>query len=150
MLSKEDFLAAINNTPLVSIDLVIRSPENAILMGKRVNEPAADHWFVPGGRIFKLETLDDAFRRITRTELGKTHDIEDSELLGAFTHIYDSNFAGQPGISTHYVVLAYQLKLEVTLPDLPQRQHSSYRWFSEHGDLADVHPNSLAYFPYLK
>lgn len=150
MLSKEDFLTTVNNTPLVAIDLVIRCPQNAILMGKRVNEPAAGCWFVPGGRIIKMETLEEAFRRITRTELGQAYNIEDSDLLGAFTHIYDTNFARHAGISTHYVVLAYQLRLDLSLESLPKQQHANYRWFSEHDDLTGVHSNSQAYFPYLK
>lgn len=150
MLSKEDFLTIINNAPLVSIDLVICSPQNAMLMGKRINEPAAGYWFAPGGRIHKLETLETAFRRITQTELGQDFAIEQSKLLGAFTHIYDTNFADQPGISTHYVVLAYRLKLDITLENLPRQQHTQYRWFTEHDNLSEVHPNSQAYFPYLK
>lgn len=150
MLSQQEFLAVVKNTPLVAIDLVVRSSANQILMGKRVNEPAAGYWFVPGGRIFKLETLAEAFRRITQSELGQARNIEDGELLGAFTHIYDSNFARQPGISTHYVVLAYRLKLDLALENLPRQQHAGYRWFSGDYDLAEVHPNSRAYFPCLK
>jgi len=150
MLSKDDFLAIVNGTPLVSIDLVVCSSHNAILMGKRINEPAAGYWFVPGGRILKMETLEEAFCRITQVELGKTYNIEDSRLLGAFTHIYNNNFALQPGVTTHYVALAYQLNLDLELNNLPQKQHNGYRWFLGHDDLSEVHPNSQAYFPYLK
>lgn len=150
MLDKQAFLNVVDLTPLVSIDLVIRSETNAILMGERVNEPAAGYWFVPGGRIFKNETLEQAFRRITRAELGIELEISQGQLLGGFTHLYDTNFAKAPGIGTHYVVLAYQLRLPLSLAQLPSAQHSGYRWLGEHDDLSRVHANSLAYFPYLR
>ncbi|MGR8931852.1 MAG: GDP-mannose mannosyl hydrolase [Gammaproteobacteria bacterium] len=150
MLNQEDFLAVVEHTPLVSIDLVISSPEKAILMGKRLNEPAAGFWFVPGGRILKLETLEKAFNRISEIELGQAYNIKEANLLGAFTHLYDNNFAGVHGIGTHYVVLAYQLHATLTLEKLPRQQHDGYRWFSENADLKEVHPNSRAYFPYLR
>ena len=149
MLDKQDFIAVVKNTPLVSIDLIVRSSNNALLTGLRVNEPAAGYWFVPGGRIYKSETLEQAFRRITETELGVACAMSDARLAGAFTHLYDTNFAQTPGISTHYVVLGYRLDLDIDLQKLPAQQHCKYRWFARHDDLSDVHPNSLAYFPYL-
>jgi colanic acid biosynthesis protein WcaH len=149
MLDKDDFLEVVNRTPLVSIDLVVSSTDSAILMGKRVNEPAAGSWFVPGGRIYKGETLEQAFQRITTTELGLTLTIDKAQLLGAFTHLYDTNFAHAPGISTHYVVLAYRLHLTIDPLSLPTQQHQEYRLFSQKDDLSAVHPNSQAYFACL-
>jgi colanic acid biosynthesis protein WcaH len=150
MLGRDDFLAVVKHTPLVSIDLIVRSNEDRILMGKRINQPAAGFWFVPGGRIYKEETLEAAFLRITETELAKPYQIDHAQLLGAFTHLYETNFANAQGISTHYVVLAYQLKLDIDTLQLPQQQHCGYRWFGTDDELSEVHANSLAYFPYLR
>ncbi|WP_347989926.1 GDP-mannose mannosyl hydrolase [Methylomonas sp. AM2-LC] len=146
MLNKDDFLEVVNLTPLVSIDLVVSNADNAILMGKRVNEPAAGYWFVPGGRIFKGESLEQAFQRITATELGMTLTIDKGQLIGAFTHLYDTNFAHAPGISTHYVVLAYRLHLTIDPLSLPPQQHQEYQLFKQSDDLSAVHPNNLPYF----
>ncbi|MCQ8181617.1 GDP-mannose mannosyl hydrolase [Methylomonas sp. SURF-1] len=150
MLTKQDFLNVVDLTPLVSIDLIVSSADGKILMGQRVNQPAQGYWFVPGGRIYKSETLEQAFRRITATELGTAYDVTDGRLLGAFTHLYDTNFADAPGISTHYVVLGYQLSLGLESSRLPAQQHSAYRWIGADDDLGLVHPNSQAYFPYLR
>lgn len=150
MLDKDDFLNVVSLAPLVAIDLVISAADGSILMGKRVNEPAEGYWFVPGGRIFKGETLEQAFRRITAAELGLAIRIEQGQLLGAFTHLYDTNFARVSGIGTHYVVLAYRLPLNVDPDDLPVQQHAGYRLFSQNDDLGDVHPNSRAYFSCLR
>ncbi|MEQ1531334.1 MAG: GDP-mannose mannosyl hydrolase [Methylococcales bacterium] len=149
MLEKDDFLNVVTLTPLVAIDLVVTSADHSILMGKRVNEPAAGYWFVPGGRIYKGETLEQAFQRITATELGIAFNIEQGQLLGVFTHLYDTNFAHVPGIGTHYVVVAYRLPLTMDPRHLPIQQHLGYRLFNQSNDLSAVHPNSQAYFPCL-
>jgi colanic acid biosynthesis protein WcaH len=149
-LTPEEFLAVVDKTPLVSIDLVVRDQQRRVLLGIRVNEPARGFWFVPGGRIMKGETLDVAFSRISVKELGVHSSLADARLLGAFTHQYDTNFAGIAGIGTHYVVLAYELELELALDfdQIPQLEHSNYRWWtsSEATSSEDVHPNNLPYF----
>lgn len=149
MLDKDTFLSVVKNTPLVSIDLVVRSEDDQILMGKRVNQPAAGYWFVPGGVIEKNETLEEAFNRITKIELGKIIHIDNAQLLGAFTHLYDTNFAREPEVTTHYVVLAYELRMPVNLNLLPADQHSNYRWIHKGDELSKVHENSRVYFSHL-
>lgn len=56
-LSDEDFLNIIDKTPLIAIDLIIKNPDGDVLLGKKLNEPAKDKWFVPGGRILKNESI---------------------------------------------------------------------------------------------
>jgi colanic acid biosynthesis protein WcaH len=148
VLSAETFLAVVANTPLVSIDLIIRNPQAAILMGRRLNEPAKGVWFVPGGRICKGETIEAAFSRISLNELGQSFTIDGASLLGAFTHLYDTNGLGVPGVSTHYVVLAYDLGAHRQFIEA-RAQHSETRWITEAESRAagsEVHPNVLPYF----
>jgi len=118
-------------------------------MGLRLNQPAYGYWFVPGGVIQKNETLDAAFVRIAQAELGLSTGIEEAQLLGAFTHLYDTNFALEPGVTTHYVVLAYELQCSIDIKRLPGDQHSKYRWVHQSDDLENVHENSTTYFSYL-
>jgi colanic acid biosynthesis protein WcaH len=127
MLSKTDFTHIIKNTPLVSIDLIIENREKKILLGKRLNKPAQNDWFVPGGRIFKDERLDDAFSRISSAEIGVVLQRSKREFLGVYEHFYADN-AINDEFSTHYVVLAYRVEVderEVVL----NNQHEAYRWF---------------------
>jgi colanic acid biosynthesis protein WcaH len=63
-LNKEEFIEVLDRTPLIAIDLIIKDEKNRILLGKRTNEPAKGMWFVPGGRIFKNESIEEAFKRI--------------------------------------------------------------------------------------
>ncbi len=65
------FKTIVANTPLISIDFIIRNSEGKALLGQRQNRPAQNFWFVPGGRIFKDESFENAFKRISLEELGK-------------------------------------------------------------------------------
>lgn len=145
-LTEEQLLQVIAVAPLVSIDLVIRDAEARILMGRRVNKPAQGKWFVPGGRVYKNESLDDAFERITMAEIGLSLSRNDASLLGPFTHLYDDNFMCAEGISTHYVVLAYELGLTKPFNMQKSKQHSEFAWFAPDDINPDIHKNSLEYF----
>jgi colanic acid biosynthesis protein WcaH len=149
MLSQIDFLDVVRLTPLVSIDLIVSDAHGRILVGRRRNRPARGTWFVPGGRILKDETLDSAFARIADAELGVENLTRSAARLdGVFEHHYSDNFANEPDVSTHYVVLAYALPLPGTAPLGRPDQHSDYLWLSPTELLArtDVHENTKAYF----
>jgi len=133
----------------LSIDLIIRrSGRGVVLTGLRVNEPARDTYFVPGGAIRKNETIRDAFMRIMQTELGFSREFDDAVFLGVFEHFYQTNRFGHRDYGTHYVVLAYRLELPERPPIKPDAQHRAIRWMTPTEIIAtkDVHPNTQAYF----
>tara|TARA_R110002033_G_scaffold170585_1_gene213440 strand:- start:9182 stop:9664 length:483 start_codon:yes stop_codon:yes gene_type:complete len=151
-LDQSTFSTVIQSTPLVSIDLVVTNAQGQALLGKRLNRPAKDYWFVPGGRIFKDETLADAFKRLTCDELGKEFAIEQSCLLGIFDHFYDDYVFGDD-VSTHYVAIAFILQLDCELDSLPlDVQHDDYLWFDVPSLMADdkVHMHTKLYFEKTK
>jgi colanic acid biosynthesis protein WcaH len=141
---KTTFLDVVRNTPLVSIDLIVHDRDGRILVGRRVNEPAKETWFVPGGSIRKGETLARALARISEMELGTALTPDDVEFAGVYEHFYDTNFAEVDGVSTHYIVLAHTVKHAFDLADLPADQHSAWAWLADPA-MPDVHPNTLAY-----
>jgi len=122
------FSSIVANTPLISIDLVVRNGCGEILLGQRTNRPAQGIWFVPGGRICKDESIENAFLRLSRDELGAAVPVNEGQFLGIYEHFYPDNFSGD-GFSTHYVVLAYLLTLDLPLDQLPDLQHENYRWW---------------------
>ena len=131
-LPDETFKSIIQHTPLISIDLIVRNEQGHVLLGKRVNAPAKGYWFVPGGRVRKNETLDDAFVRLVREELGIESGITraDAKFLGVYEHFYDDNvFDGE--ISTHYVVLGYFIKLKKKFfLRISDKQHEEFKFFA--------------------
>ncbi len=147
-ISREEFAEVIRLTPLVAIDLVVRSPEGRVLVGRRLNEPAKGVFFVPGSRITKNETRQAAFERISREELGVSLSFVKARFLGAYEHIYPTNRFGLPGFGTHYLTLAYELALTPESLALPTDQHGEYAWLLPREILESplVHANTKAYF----
>lgn len=147
-LPRDDFAQVIRHTPLVSIDLIVRDESDRVLVGLRVNRPARGTWFTPGGRINKDERMDDAFLRISHAELGRPIPRGAASLLGVYEHHYDDNALEIPGVSTHYVVIAYQLYVNAASLVLPAEQHEEFRWMDPDELCNDeaVHQNTKAYF----
>ena len=95
-------------------------------MGKRVNKPAQDYLFSTGGRVYKNETINNAMIRIAKDELN--FELKSSpKFIGVFEHFYDDSI--YQDLSTHYVNLAYELKIE-EVPNLPNKQHNEYQWLT--------------------
>jgi colanic acid biosynthesis protein WcaH len=147
-ISPEDFATVVRLTPLVAIDLIIRDPDERVLVGRRNFEPAKGVFFVPGGRITKNETREAALRRLTREEIGVELGLDRAVLLGVYDHLYRTNRFEAAGYGTHYVTLGYELRVPVQPESLPTDQHHEYRWLSpqEILDSPEVHDNTKAYF----
>lgn len=153
-LPNETFKSVIQHTPLISIDLIVRNEQGEVLLGKRVNAPAKGYWFVPGGRVRKNETLDDAFVRLVREELGIESGVTrtDAKFLGVFEHFYDNCVFGDD-VSTHYIVLGYELIYQ-DLKNISKNkdQHENYDVFniSRLKLMENVHQYSKNYFTLSK
>jgi colanic acid biosynthesis protein WcaH len=150
-LPKADFTQVIANTPLISIDFVVKNPQNQFLLGWRNNRPAKNHWFVPGGRIQKNECLENAFLRLTQVELGLSIAMTEARWKGLYEHFYDDfvfTDESPQAVSTHYVVLAFDIEIYQAIESLPSLQHANYQWMYKHEILtnAQVHNHSKAYF----
>jgi colanic acid biosynthesis protein WcaH len=147
-ITEDEFAHIVRLAPLVSIDLVIRDSERKVLVALRTNEPAKGVYFVPGGCIYKNETIEAAFTRILKDETGCSAIFSDAQFLGVFQHFYSTNRFGLSNTSTHYVVLAYEVIFDQRPTITLDRQHSFYQWMTEADLLAstDVHENTKAYF----
>jgi len=146
-LDSEIFAHIVKHTPLIAIDLIIKNSEGRVLLGKRVNAPAKDYWFVPGGRIYKDETIAEAFSRIFFSETGHKLLIENAKFLGVYEHFYENSFYDE-NISTHYIVLGYEINYDFSLDILPEVQHNTYKIVPIKTLLhdAEVHSNVKLYF----
>ncbi|HEC5276931.1 TPA: GDP-mannose mannosyl hydrolase [Enterobacter cloacae] len=141
------FQTIVKNAPLISIDLIVKNNNGKVLLGQRLNRPAQDYWFVPGGRIFKDELLDEAFKRIGTEELGLNICRKSATFLGIYEHFYIDNFS-EYDFSTHYIVHGYEITIDIELLDLPSEQHGRFQWFRIDDLLNDstVHQFTKNYF----
>lgn len=137
--SEEDWETIVSNVPIVSVDLVVLSPEGVVL-GRRENKPAKDQWFVPGGRVHKGEQLDEAAYRIAQEELGV--EVEVREQLGVYEHMYETSEVSDVG-GKHYVPVGYVVSTEA-ISFSTDTQHADLRTFSR-DDLPNLHEYVEAY-----
>ncbi|GAB6045619.1 GDP-mannose mannosyl hydrolase [Caminibacter profundus] len=157
----DTFKCVVENTPLISIDFLIKK-NNKYLLGKRVNSPAKGYYFTIGGRIFKNETIEDAQKRILKEELNlslTTYPLP-LKFIGIFEHFYEDSIFGDD-ISTHYINLAYLLDFDIISKkhnspyplslnpnNIPFEQHNEYIWLSIEEIMLrnDVHQYIKDYF----
>jgi len=139
----------VKNTNLFAIDLIVFNKLNKILLGQRINLPAKDFWFVPGGRIYKNENLNEAFKRILNEETGMSiKNINNVKLNGLYDHNYKDNFFDDPSFNTHYIVMACEIHTNSNIVFKPDSQHETLRFFSVKELLNDirVHTFTKNYF----
>jgi colanic acid biosynthesis protein WcaH len=147
-LTDDEFAQVVHLAPLVAIDLIIRDSQRKVLLGMRTNEPAKGSYCVPGGCIFKNETIEAAFTRILENETGCSANFADARFLGVYQYFYSTSRFGLSNTGTHYVVLAYEVLFDQRPKIILDNQHSSYKWMNE-TDLKlrnDVHQSTKAYF----
>tara|TARA_Y100001968_G_scaffold320313_1_gene353085 strand:- start:636 stop:1109 length:474 start_codon:yes stop_codon:yes gene_type:complete len=153
-LTNADFEMVVRKTPMIAIDLCIIN-DKSILLGKRLNPPAKNYYFVPGGRIRKSESINLALKRIMYEETGREIKKEANlDFMGIYEHFYEDNFKGNNDFDSHYVVIAYKLDLQ-SLSDInsnfTNKQHSEYLWFdmTKTTNLV-IHENTKVYIKKIK
>ncbi|MGB0732766.1 MAG: GDP-mannose mannosyl hydrolase [Pontibacterium sp.] len=146
-LDKDTFKAVVANAPLVSLDLIVKDSDGHVLLGRRNNRPAKGNWFVPGGRILKGEAVDVAIERLTKDELGRAYQLNDTSYHGLYDHFYVDSIWGDE-VSTHYLVNAFVLQVDPKALVLPMAQHNDYKWFTIEELLSsdEVHIHTKWYF----
>lgn len=74
-LSDEDFAYVYSKVPRLNVDLVVRVGDSGIVLVKRSIEPNIGSWHLPGGTVYKGETLAEASTRVTKNETGFDADV---------------------------------------------------------------------------
>ncbi len=129
MLAKNDFKKLVELGTLFAFDLIIKNKNGDVLLGKRTNSPAKGFWFVPGGRVFKNETLSQGIRRVSKSEIGIEIGQKDIIPLGIYEHIYKDNFFDDKNFGTHYIILACHVIKKINAINFKSEQHCHYEFF---------------------
>ena len=137
--SDEEWETIVRHVPIVSVDLVVFH-DDRVLLARRENEPAKGEWFVPGGRVLKNESREEAVHRVAQEELGV--DVEIIESLGAYEHIYDTADVDVSN-GKHYLANGYVVRPKSDEFELDS-QHSAFRFFESPPE--NPHENIAAYF----
>jgi len=144
----KQFKNIVRDSPLIAIDLIISNKDKEVLLGRRQNPPAKGYLFVPGGRVLKNETLNDALIRISKKEIGVEITAENAEFHGVYEHIYKENFFNNPTFNTHYVIIACRFQWDSCLSIKSDDQHDEINFMSVEKIInhPDVHTFTKNYF----
>jgi len=163
-LTDRQFADIIKNAPLVSIDLIIRDQDDRVLLQYRRDRPAQGCWFVPGGRIRKYESVEDAITRIGKDEIQKTFsdikiDPNKCRLLNVYKHCYkkdnkytdDASFPDMKDEDTHYVSIAKDYKIRHVGEDrCGEEDNPKLKWWTINELLCSVSVNKYTKAFFLK
>ena len=115
LISSTLYQKIVNSLPIVSVEAIIPQGDSLLYL-KRKNSPVKDHWWFPGGRIRKGETLKQALIREVNEETGLT--VTESKLVNVYSRIFDKR---------HDITIAYLCKCKPTKITL-NSEHSEYKY----------------------
>lgn len=148
VLSKDDYYTSVKLRPIVSVDFIVRDDRD-ILVGRRINSPAKDTFFTPGGVVYKNESINQAISRISETEFGIKLTKDEVNFFGVYEHNYKDNFRDN-NFGTHYVVLTFIFDIKSPLNKINidmKDQHTAIKWLTPEQLLnhKEVHENVKVY-----
>ncbi len=115
MIEEKRYRTILEQIPIATVDAVVCFGRKFLLM-KRNNAPVRGEWWVPGGRVWKGETLEAAVKREVLEETGL--DCEIVRRVGVLNQIFPECHT----ISIYFLVRAPS-------PDVKlNAEHSAYRW----------------------
>jgi ADP-ribose pyrophosphatase YjhB (NUDIX family) len=114
----DDLYAKIKQAmPIPTVDAIITYHDTFLLL-LRNNPPVKDTWWIPGGRVYRGEPLEDAIRRHVREETGL--DGETIRQVGVINQVF-------PVVHTISVYFYVSVSDDcVTLNE----EHRAYQWVS--------------------
>lgn len=111
-----------NRKPLVGCGAAIFNDAGEIFLVRRIRNPEAEHWGLPGGKVDWLETVEDAIRREISEELAVTIKLE--KLACIVNHIDEIN-------NEHWVAPVYWAIILSGKPKIAEEHAlSDLGWFS--------------------
>ena len=126
-LPEDIFLMTTRLTPMINVDLLIRTGEG-VLLTWREDRHFVPGWHIPGGIIRFMEKIESRLDAVAHSELGAA--LKPEKRL---CHIHEF-FYPELDARNHFISLLYEVELAsgVTIPrctDLNAPQHGEYAFF---------------------
>lgn len=133
-LKDKDYRRIVGTMPILCVDVVLRDSDGMYLLVKRTNEPLKGQWWVPGGRVYKGESLEQAAIRKAREELSL--EISSPKLLG-YHEYFLGNYHTVSFVFAGVVASMDTLSWQVPILD---SQNSGWGLFTDLPDEFDIMP----------
>ncbi len=124
-LSDRVYKKVVASLPIATVDAVLVW-RGSFLLCKRKNKPAQGEWWIPGGRILKGESQQQALERKLREETGLS--IASSKFIGAFDALFPESAWGVPA---HCITLLYVVRPKRVGELRLDSQHGEFHWFKK-------------------
>jgi len=123
VLPVETYRLILDSVPILCVDLIIKNPDELILLLRRANEPLKGRWWVPGGRVHKGELLEQAVQRIAREETGLQVGL--IQPVGIREYHFEESPFGLTG-GTHNVAIVFKCSVQDASLVVMDQQHFSW------------------------
>lgn len=122
MIPAEDYRKVLATMPVLCMDCIVVHKGKYLLV-KRKNRPLKGEYWLPGGRVYKNETLEQAAIRKMKEEIGL--DVKIIKLAGFHEFLYEENEFGLDSVHTVSAIFYVSpISNEVTLDE----QSDDYVW----------------------
>jgi colanic acid biosynthesis protein WcaH len=108
----------VEKMPIPTVDAVIVHKGKFLLL-KRNNPPVKGEWWLPGGRIRRNESFEDAVRREVLEETGLT--CKTIKPVGVISQVFPECHT----VSVYFLVESDNVDVKMN------SEHSEYKWFTE-------------------
>lgn len=119
---REIFEKILQYAVIPTFDLVIEYGDKGIIIVKRKIAPYKNQWSLPGLRMLKGETIDEALKRIAKQELGLKIDPGKKIFLGQYVGKFKTEHNRQDLSTGYYIKVSDNQKIMIN-----QEHFSDYR-----------------------
>ncbi|MBA7700025.1 GDP-mannose mannosyl hydrolase [subsurface metagenome] len=130
---EKEYKKILENIPVCCVDIVV-CHNNKVILILRKTKPVKDKWWLPGGRIYKNEKLEEAAIRKVYEEIGLKVRIE--KKIG----VYETMFHDGPfnDFGVHTINICFLAKSEENPSIKLNKHHLKYKWIVKIEK--DLHP----------
>lgn len=126
LLDDDLYKIVLENVPIVCVSLVIEN--NGLLLLKRNENPLKGEWCIPGGRLFRDETIKECAFRKAKEELNLN--VKECEIIGIMENFFDINkYESDKG--THVIEIIVECKIENLEEIKVANEFSEYKYTKE-------------------
>lgn len=127
LLPLDDYKKIIKSMPILCIDVIIINPQKKYLLVKRKNEPLKSEYWIPGGRIFHYENINNGIDRILHNEVNIIANDLKKFFIGVYQDFFNEN-SFESNTKYHTISIVFQINIDNKFQIKLDNQSENYIW----------------------